>query len=518
MTLAARLSDPVVRNSLLLLLLLSGMLLYYVRTQSAVGGRALPFNVGKYTVLKRLSKLAPNLYEGAPSSSPLERIFLREVPAKTPIVEQYSRVPLRLAQYNTTDVGGFTPPLREDGVAPPAEVEPLPFLKVIDRIEEGESVWFVLEYMDTTLRRDLNYFRTNPAHIKSLLCRLIMGIELLSRNRIILRDTRPENVYILRKRASWQVKWGEPSDAVILDALRTSSYKSWWWDVIQRTPSSGTFLPPEGDYELSPMVAPVWAYDMWGIGGIAVTLAFGFTPITARDPWIPDEMEKNASSFQKEVRNFGGDAFLSFTKELLKKNPQERMSPVEALFHDFLVPQNRTLEDFVGFTSHMRDVVMAHVREQMGAHISHCGQNHKDSVTLKSCFNSHNQKKWRLEDSNQQRCLQDIRSAQVCMRNRICNDKHLARLCSIGPAENPPEGSHTQSRSVRSANSQATLPLSQERQLPFSLPPLNCTDAQADKLGDFCRHVARYHCETVGVHFGDFSSVFPPHCCVHSQL
>jgi len=211
------------------------------------------------------------------------------------------------------------------------------------------------------------------------------------------------------------VKWGDFGDAVLLDAVRTDNLRAWWWDTRKETPTS-QFLRPEGIVQDKEMTVDetlallkkrrytrsrlssvslwsgeswMWSHDAYGLGSILLSLVpaiggwSGARDLDSRCRNIDMEdgnksgfgggvgetclwrsIASNASEVRQSLVEYGGLPLVNLLSRLLAPDPLQRISPVEALFHPFLLqspsppqPQHRHGGGNVSAANEDRDVV-----------------------------------------------------------------------------------------------------------------------------------------------------------------
>jgi serine/threonine protein kinase len=260
--------------------------------------------------------------------------------------------------------------------------------------------WLVFEYLaGGTLKDSLKSIRTDLEDVKGIMRQLLKALEFLTRKRIVSRDVKPSNVFLEKRKGDKyeegmdisssqpasacggeiKVKWGDFGDAIALDAIRSEKHVSWWWDTHKETPST-LFLRPESiiseqllepqerteqqlrrDRERSIGKASrertgssssflwggegwIWSHDIYGIGSILLSFPLDWSgakdldTISRKEDGVGTLIDRidNSEEVQKTLIQFGGHHFLDLLRRLLAKDPQLRISPVEALFHPFL--------------------------------------------------------------------------------------------------------------------------------------------------------------------------------------
>eukprot|EP01104_Vermistella_antarctica_P002652 TRINITY_DN12868_c0_g1_i1.p1 TRINITY_DN12868_c0_g1~~TRINITY_DN12868_c0_g1_i1.p1 ORF type:complete len:605 (-),score=90.84 TRINITY_DN12868_c0_g1_i1:125-1939(-) len=288
----------------------------------------------------------------------------------------------------------------------------------------------------------LSHYPSHPEHARSILYRLLKGLEYLSRRRVVLRDVKLDNILLEGgdDPSSFysKAKWSDFGDAVPLDYIRDPHTKptGFWWDTFKSVMRLNEYLRPiPGRYTISPYECPVWAFDMWGMGIATMSVVLGENVLDMRNFHLSHEITKTVveSSLLQRIQAYGGLPLVSLVKRMLTPKCWDRISPVEALASPFFSLKKMANEETHSAHRHSNfrssdwaETVSADLWRELTAAKDECGTSHHGkNVTTFQCFCRPDKKR----DKHMEYCRLELAKSRTCMAQTFCSASFLNRHC-----------------------------------------------------------------------------------------
>eukprot|EP00357_Protocruzia_adherens_P012671 CAMPEP_0114998236 /NCGR_PEP_ID=MMETSP0216-20121206/15378_1 /TAXON_ID=223996 /ORGANISM="Protocruzia adherens, Strain Boccale" /LENGTH=473 /DNA_ID=CAMNT_0002362777 /DNA_START=37 /DNA_END=1458 /DNA_ORIENTATION=+ len=197
-------------------------------------------------------------------------------------------------------------------------------VKFFEVYEDSRYLYIVMEYIkgEELLERIIKDHSMEESHVASILYTVVSAIKYCHSNNILHNDLQPKNFLFSERSSKAELKiidFGLAEEA-------THTYNS---DVICGTPQ---YMAPEafdGRYGT--------AGDMWSLGCITYLLLAGFPPFWGkRSETIYQKIRRCDFTYDFPCFEVVTAEAKDFISKLLVKNPQKRMSAIEALEHPWL--------------------------------------------------------------------------------------------------------------------------------------------------------------------------------------
>ena len=208
-------------------------------------------------------------------------------------------------------------------------------VKIYEIFKDEKNLYIVMEYVDGKELFEFVVEKTkiNELNSANITKQLLKTIKYLNSMNICHRDIKPENILINPK--SLQIK--------VIDFGLATIYS----DFSQLTEKVGTpyYVSPEvlkGNYNKQ--------CDMWSVGVIAYILLTGCPPFQGENlaEVYNEILYEKLKLYRSDWENLSAHS-LEFVKQMLKKNPEIRMTPDQALAHPFILQRktNSTIKTSV---------------------------------------------------------------------------------------------------------------------------------------------------------------------------
>jgi len=223
-------------------------------------------------------------------------------------------------------------------------------LKLHEIYEDEDSVFIVMELVQGSELFDRIVDRGfySERHSKNLIKQMLTAVAYLHEQGIAHRDLKPENLLCS----------GDGDDEIV--KIADFGLSKMFSDEDQLMTSCGTpgYVAPEV------LLCETYdkAVDMWGIGIIAYVLLAGYPPFYADDDAAMFERIMNCDyDFDDECWDDVSHSAKDFIRKLLIKEPDQRLTAVDALNHDWLTEDstpNTTLnigDNFAEYNSRRKE-------------------------------------------------------------------------------------------------------------------------------------------------------------------